>query len=334
MKPRVAPVAEKTTRLARCELSWCGIGASGRVSCWGNDRHFGTLGVGTTTSTVPVAVGAPEASSIACGSSFACSLSDDGAHCWGSDADLRGAAATAPPRLVPLERPARRIVARRAEACVLDALGGVSCWGSDAASHPEPVRGLPKIRALDANERNTWACDEHGDVWVWGEPFWGDDWWKLARKGNEPVHAPKALHGCRDIAGGSRAVCIVDDAGKVSCFGFAHRGLPSTGHYEAPDSAPFVPALGHPARAVVMGELVMCALGVQGEVTCWGFGASSESRAVLRNMTTLRGASDIAVGAERVCGRFDNGRVLCEGAGEEGTVPSELVKMPDEARLP
>ncbi|MFO0605688.1 MAG: hypothetical protein U0324_21075 [Polyangiales bacterium] len=158
----------------------CALFASGRVECWGDNRHAqcGTADLVMAHARAPIPW-APLAASIAAGSDFSCIVKLDGdAFCWGGEGPE-------PVRTVLL--PALRGVHNVTQltfgalhGCALHDDGAVDCWGMGAAagsSRPTtaPTRvPIPAARRLASGLTHTCAETTDGGVWCWGANAHGE----------------------------------------------------------------------------------------------------------------------------------------------------------------
>lgn len=158
----------------------CALLASGRVQCWGDNRHA-QCGTGNLVGAHPrVQVEwLPLAESIAAGTDFTCVVKLDGvAFCWGGE----GPEAT----LGVLHRAAdgmpgvRQLSFGALHGCALRADGAVDCWGlGPAAGSARATEALtrvpvPPARRLVSGLAHTCAATDDGGVWCWGDNTHGE----------------------------------------------------------------------------------------------------------------------------------------------------------------
>lgn len=319
-------------RLAVCEFSICAIGKSGKVSCWGNDQHFGTLGTKRAWAREPVPVeDVPKSRTLACGSSQVCAGGDDGVTCWGEDLQEKK---TKPPHRVPasLEGAVHRLGVSPKHACALDVKGNVACWGDETllggrgTGPNRRVTGVPPLKDLHVFGTSAWGCTEKGEIWRWGTG------WELFGIGvwDSPHVVPNGPK-CEKLGASDSLACAIDGSGQVACVGRGARGV-SGEREEVMTNAPFVPNTGGAVRSVVLDGYKACALRVDGGVVCWGKGANAEAATKPIDVPELKGAVEIAIGRlSTVCARFADDRVRCAGERRTGGIDTAAH---DEVRLP
>lgn len=330
-KPTEAESAD-LPRLAICEFSVCAIGSGGKVSCWGNDQQFGTLGPKCAWAREPTPVeDVPKSRTIACGSSQVCAAGDDGVTCWGED--MHEKTTKAPHRVTTsLEGPIHRLGASAKHACALDVKGNVACWGDETllggrgSGSNRRVGGVPPLKDLHVHGTSTWGCSDKGELWRWGTG------WELFGIGvwDSPHVVPNGPK-CETLGASDSLACAIDGSGQVACVGRGARGV-SGEREEVMTNAPFAPPTGGPVRSVVVDGYKGCALRTDGGVVCWGKGANADAPTKPLEVAELKGAAEIAIGRlSTVCGRFADNRVRCAGERRTGGIDTATH---DEVRLP
>lgn len=171
----------------------CALLASGKVQCWGDNRHA-QCGTGNLIGAHPrtQVEWVPAASSVAAGTDFTCVVQLTGvAFCWGGEGpEIAGGvlhrAADGMPEVAQLSFGALH-------GCALRADGAVDCWGmGPAAGSARPTESLtrvpiPPARRLVSGLAHTCAATEDGDVWCWGGNAYGE-------LGARPGEAHDAAH--------------------------------------------------------------------------------------------------------------------------------------------
>jgi alpha-tubulin suppressor-like RCC1 family protein len=211
--------------LAAGEHHACARIADGTVSCWG-----GSFASSAVPSTIP---GVRDVVSLDAGGNTTCARLKSGKLRCFSTKEV-----TTRPSEV-LEAPAKQpevasVAVGSAHACLLDARGNVSCWGSayDQALGFKSKEEYPK-------------------------PL------------KDPV-AIAGLSGVTQIDAGSNATCALTKTGAVRCWGRNNAGVLGQGTFaESAGLADSVTSL-PPVTKVRMGGQIACALGRDTRAYCWG----------------------------------------------------------------
>ncbi len=236
----------------------------GKVSCWGYGEA-GALGLGNVdnlgddeklTPGSFIDLGMADAIQLSMGFQHACVLSSEGAvRCWGGnftgqlglghtndigDDELPSSAPE-----VSIGGPASAICAGGNFSCALRDNGGLRCWGGNKFGQ----LGYGHTNQIGDNE----SPASVGDVDV-GEAV-------------------------QSVACGGLHTCVVTVGGSVKCWGNNETGALGYGHtmHIGDDETPANVApvnLGAQAVAVIAADDHTCALLVNGEIMCWGSGAS------------------------------------------------------------
>jgi alpha-tubulin suppressor-like RCC1 family protein len=291
----------------------CGIATNGVAYCWGWNES-GQLGDGTVAgrqSPTPVATNL-RFRSIAPGTRSTCGIDIDGrAHCWGLD-DLGalggGTVGEGVPHVTPRAVDADIVFGGIDGAWVYCALGEsprgrVYCWGTRPGTFDPGVGIQPgdcgEVFALEfegvdclrptplADERqfvevsiggNT-ACGvgEAGDAFCWGEGSRGQLGNGQSGSGTyalEPV-AVAGGHTFRVVTAGATHVCALTISDVAYCWGNNFRGyLGTSANLGGFNSEPQQVDGGHEFAALSAGWYHTCGMTYEGQVWCWGAGAS------------------------------------------------------------
>lgn len=274
----------------------CGIDLDGRVWCWG-DASMGQMGDGvsyTNTIVRPQRVpGMARAVRIASGYDGSCALIRDGSvYCWGvigrSNSRLRSRQfrVLRTPQRMPVPEPAIHLSFRVHHGCAVGVSGAVYCWGFNAngalgdgstVDRMAPVRvrrlGEPMVQVA-TGYMHTCGIGESGRVHCWG-------WNGQAQLGNGPERPfeddfrprPAPVPGLTGIV--QLAVhghtCALDDAGRVSCWGYNEFGGAGQDNRRHPAvTRPRRVSLPEPALEIAPNEWSTCALGRSLKIYCWG----------------------------------------------------------------
>ena len=279
----------------------CGVGADGRVWCWGGGAHEGRgfLGDGTLSRRVdPVLVVADSLfASVALGDGHSCALTHSGvAYCWGDNA-----------------------------------------WGQlgdgSRVDRGTPVRvaGGAQFRSLAAGAYHTCGVTRDDIALCWGDNRWGQlgtgEVAYNSLSSAQLIPTPVAGDGgYREIVAGWEHSCGIATTGGTRCWGrnelarqlgdaseATHRGTPAP----VADDRGFV--------ALTAGALATCGRTAGGETFCWGgnyygmLGDGSASNGIDRPVRTMGGPfSDIAIGQSHACGLSSDRRLWCWGDRSAG----------------
>lgn len=174
----------------------CALRTDGSVSCWGENTAR-QLGDGTETPrAVPTRVigladltdATMRATAVTGGKDFSCILTSSGARCWGANGSGQIGQAVGTtwdgvmPTVVAGTAGATSISSAGAGcfACVLGAMGVVSCWGcndssqlADGMTTPSEIAKivgppLPPAAAISAGAAHACALTATQEVWCWG----------------------------------------------------------------------------------------------------------------------------------------------------------------------
>jgi alpha-tubulin suppressor-like RCC1 family protein len=201
----------------------------------------------------------------------------------------------------------------RFETIIAIAVLVTSCGSSSRPTVVDP-RGV-RLLAAHASSNQTCVVMHNGELWCWGVAAYAD----IHRTG-EPVRVGQARTATElSVAHGS--VCVLDDAGAVSCAGSNERGQlgdGSDGHPElrSVDALPPVTQLARSSDA-------NCALARDGVVWCWGV-ESTGSAGLLPVWSRVRVAPTRMILPERVvsiratigsvCAAAESGATFCSRA--------------------
>ncbi len=316
--------------------------ASGRVSCWGDNR-YGQVGDVQGDSTVPHTI--PEiddAVSLATTAYSSCALLADGqVLCWGRDTE--GALGTlgsigveghlrneARPRPVDLPFSVVHLGGGYAHMCATTVEGDLYCWGrggangrgcllgdSNAGNSPVPVLIAEDTRfeQLTGGHAHSLAVQD-GQLYGWG---WSDQGVLFeGTSGPEIVCTPKELSSkrVRKVSSGWFHTCFEDETNRVHCRGNDGFGQLAGGHLD----------FGTRLHRLVAQQNNTCAQMADGRVYCWGdpnagilgsfrhLGAKGRPRLVAGTQGTV----DLAVGSHHACVIHPQKGVLCWGSDHDG----------------
>jgi len=210
----------------------------------------------------------------------------------GTSVGGQGGTTVLPAQVWKVEQDARRdhMTMGAYHACVIVADGSPKCWGHGAEGRTTPPAGL-KVGFLAASHNATCAINQAGD----GVKCWGPGY--LTRS-VAPIY----------LALRPRQTCIVEKGTyDVVCSRSGGEG----------------PVQGYRGVQVAGDGEQMCAIGIDGLVTCWG-------ESVVAGVPATARALRIAVGSSHACIVNDQHSVQCWGANR-GTYPQPSAKARDVA---
>jgi cysteine-rich repeat protein len=282
----------------------CALRVDGTVWCWGANV-FGQLGVDghddqTVAAPVPGLPGPVRA--IAAGTWHSCAVLDDGAvTCWGADevgqlGDGGGPAEQSlPTAVIGLQEPALAIAAGGGHSCAVLADASLRCWGAAG-------QGQLGFRSSSGRSEDR----------VWSVP-------------GLSLGAPAVA-----LTAGRAHVCVLDDQGRLKCWGADESGQLGAGDDAVAVLGPsqvagqWRPA---PTAAIAAGGWHTCAVSVDEDVICWGSnrygqlgtGATGEDRLPPTPVQGLGGAvATLAAGGPHTCALSGAGDLWCWGSNVSG----------------
>ncbi|ACL23605.1 RCC1 domain-containing protein [Chloroflexus aggregans] len=268
----------------------CALTSSGGVWCWGRNNS-GQLGDGSTIYHItPVAVsGLPSGvTAIAAGDYHTCALTGSGGvWCWGYNLSGQLGDGTTTDRSTPvavsgLTSGVTVIAAGRFHTCALTSSGGVWCWGANFDGQlgdgtttnrttPVAVSGLPSgVTAIAAGGWHTCALTSSGEVWCWGDNYYGQLGDGTTTNRSTPGAVSGLPSGVTAIAAGWEHTCALTSSGEVWCWGDNYYGQLGDGTTTNRSTPGAVSGLPSGVTAIAAGVYHTCALTGSGGVMCWG----------------------------------------------------------------
>lgn len=272
----------------------CAVTIANEVKCWGNNSS-GQLGDGTTTaSQYPVAVkGLPAGiSQVAVGANASCAVAPNGVYCWGSNtmsmlgSGTAGSAVNVTPQLVTGVGAGVRQLVMSTHACVLNAAGGVQCWGftngkpnlgdggTTTRNYAVNVSGLGSgVRQISVGLYTSCALTNGGAVFCWGAGGYGQ-----LGGGKSDAYTPRQVTGLpadiRQVSAGGSHSCAVTSGNQLYCWGYNNVGQLGDGTTTDRAAPTYISAMGSNVRTVhaatSAGANETCAETLVGGVKCWG----------------------------------------------------------------
>jgi len=238
-----------------------------------------------------------------------------------------------------------RIAGGDSHTCVVNAAGGVLCWGSNGTGElgngantesdsPVPVKGLSSgVVAVGAGQHFSCALTKAGGVMCWGQSGSGDLGNNTMNDSNIPVavlntEGSAPLSGIVQISTGQDHACALTNAGGVLCWGDNLNGGLGNNNGDRFATPQQVLGLTSGVVEVQVGNNYSCAVTADGGAMCWGLtgplGAGSGSSAtpipVLNpsGSAPLTGVVAISAGYQHACALLASGSELCWGANGNG----------------
>ncbi|OQW91831.1 MAG: hypothetical protein BWK79_16045 [Beggiatoa sp. IS2] len=274
----------------------CAVTNVGEVKCWGNNNNGGHKPLGetnlpnrTTVITLPNVNGIK---AIAGSDHYTCMITtSDGVKCLGRNVGFLSN--QTPPLSSTYSTPTdiaglsniTAIAAGGTHVCVLNNVGGVSCWGSSyqqksssgsssvTLSTPTPVGGLESgVTAITAGEGHTCALLSTGKVKCWGYNTYGQvgDGTSGASSAKYGPVEISSLSNIAYISAGLWHTCAITNTGGVKCWGRGDFYQLGNGKNVNTSSPTDVTGLSSGAVALAAGFNHTCALMNTGKVQCWG----------------------------------------------------------------
>ena len=281
----------------------CAIRTSGRLYCWGGDRH-GQLGNGGTnadqSTPTEVAGGAADWAAVTAGFGFTCARKTTGRlYCWGDDSSGQ--------------------------------LGdGGSIPGSDQASPIEVAGGATDWAGVDAGTYHVCARTTTGRLYCWGD----DSYHQLGDGSTDiPRSVPTAVAGgatnWANVSAGSWHTCARRTTGRLYCWGANFTGQLGNGSQTGADRAVPTEVAGNASNwaAVTTGGWYTCARKRSGRLFCWGPGGAGQlgnggtNTYVSIPIEVAGGSTDwatVTTGYRHTCARRTSGRLFCWGHDGNG----------------
>ena len=367
-----------TTTAYQTSEGFCALLQDGTVACWGSDRH-GQLGRGgegglfpPPSATPAPVVGLSNVTRL----ERTCAIDEDGATwCWGTGPYLRDPSAVVTTERTPVKLPippAKRVgvswngVSNLAVGCaVVDT--GVLCWGTnknaqvaeidlDASSSgilspvPHAIPAGAPIEQIAVGDA-AFVTRKDGTLLSWGaNPPLG----RVSSLAPDPHLNPVALSGVSSISVEQDNACAIaqgigycwgrfdsSDPGQEIGPALAH-ALPEP----VPTPEPIVQIAARPASTHTLQLFRGCAVGVSGDVYCWGGNAYGQAGDGTKDyaVTPVKVAglpaptARVSVSPASTCALLTNGKVFCWGDNSEGQLGTgqrwEPSLIPVEVQLP
>ena len=238
-----------------------------------------------------------------------CSFTDSACASTGRRYGTDGADALSGTCVAPVKSCVQKLALGNPHSCLLATDGGVWCWGGNAAgqlgdgtttsrSVPTKVVGLPgPASSISAGDSLTCAIVQDQTVWCWGD----NATLQLGQCGAAPpASSTKPVQV---------SAYVVDGQGKLAC-----------------DPKPFK------ATVLSVGGKHVCALGVSGDVYCWGENSTGQCGqdpadpkfedvpGPLPISGPVSGIKDVQTGDEFGCSLKDDGSAYCWGSNALGSL--------------
>ncbi len=325
-------------------------------------------GDGAADGPAPGDGGNERAEQVVAGTNHTCVRRGTKARCWGSGAsgqlgldDTADVGDNEPASAggdVALDRPVVSLAAGGDHTCAMTEGGDVSCWGTGARGQlgygntlsigddepPSAAGAVPlgvAVSSITAGSSHTCAVTLGAQLSCWGAGGEGRlGYGNLNDVGdNEPPSAAGTVMGplaTIHASAGGQHTCAVDGNNAVSCWGSGANGRLGYGNINTigdtePPAAAGVISVGAQARRVVAGDRHSCALLVNGDVRCWGFGGDGrlgsgneddigdgESPASVPPVDIGGSVIQLAAGGAHTCALIEGGAVRCWGSGARG----------------
>jgi alpha-tubulin suppressor-like RCC1 family protein len=347
----------------------CALTTEDTVKCWGAN-FFGQLGDNSTTErltpvdvisgpSLPVLSGV---SAISAGLSHTCALVSGGVKCWGANSFGQLGDGSVTQRLTPVDvvgltSGVAAIAAGSSHTCARTVLGGVKCWGNNAAGKlgnnsllladspvPVDVITLPTLAVLSgvvavaAGGEQTCAILSGGGMKCWGQNSHGELGINIApvlQISRTPLDVVGLAGDVAAISLGAQHTCALLASGGLQCWGSNAQG--QVGDNANVNRLVPVDVLGLTAGVAVIeaGIIHTCALTTTGGAKCWGRNGSgqlgdnstSDSAVAVDVVSLTAGARAISAGADHTCAVTASYGVKCWGGNGNGQL-GDNTKIP------
>lgn len=182
------------------------------------------------------------------------------------------------------------------------------------------------VPAVAAGGQHTCALQSGGGVKCWGQGVAGRLGNGLDDDQKTPVDVTGLTSGVRAVVAGSLHSCALTMTGGVKCWGDGSYGQVGDGTTTTRRTPVDVAGLEGGVVALAAGNLHTCALLANGNVRCWGHGASGAlgngdtsvepAPVSVLDLTDVEAIS--AGGGSHTCAQTSTGQVSCWGAGTSG----------------
>lgn len=344
-----AAVANDWRSVSVGDFAACGVKATGRLYCWGQDDE-GVVGDGlprtdAQTSAVEVSGGATTWSQVSVGLRHACAVRTTGRlFCWGDDFRGKlGNGGNDVDRANPVQANGadwESVSVGAGHTCAVKTTGTLWCWGANdngllglgGASDPEydvPTRVGTATNWTGVSAGGTHSCGRRtpGRLYCWGGNFAGQ-----LGTGNTggfvptPTQVTGSVTTWASVSAGYQHTCARRTNSRLFCWGDDGDGQLGDGGTNTNQDEPV--AVGAAVWANVdAGMSHTCARRNSGELRCWGsdtLGALGDGGGEVDTGTPVAvagAASDwrsVSAGRDLTCARKVGGRVLCWGNGQHG----------------
>jgi alpha-tubulin suppressor-like RCC1 family protein len=219
------------SRVAAGANHTCGIGADGRMYCWGAGAT-GALGTGNTSDAlVPTAVGGTQTfSRVVAHSDYTCAIgADTRVYCWGSNNTGQlgngtiGGSAALTPTATNFVQTFREISAGLGNPCGVTLASQIFCWGGGNLFATDYTNGISFQQvAGGAPAQHACGLAADGQAYCWGRNTYG----QLGNGSVTDSSTPVAVVGPRfgSIVTGDEHTCGISFDGDTYCWGRAQLG--------------------------------------------------------------------------------------------------------------
>lgn len=178
---------------------------------------------------------------------------------------------------------------------------------------------------VEAGSAHTCMVLPTGKVRCWGRGTYGQLGSGVASSQNVPVQVSGLPDLAKSVAAGSGHSCALLVDGSVHCWGDGVYGQIGNGEKTKQPEPVQVSGLESGVRAIAAAGDHTCALKENGQVVCWGFGASgqlgngeTEDQAAPVSVDGLANVTALTAGSVHMCALLTTGRAKCWGFGTSG----------------
>ncbi len=292
--PTEITLAENVEEISTGGQHTCMIDSLRKLWCWGRNGK-GQLGIGDGLNrSIPTQINVDnDVAQISAGLYYSCMIDSlSKLFCWGANAYGKLGTGDNLQRDTPTEvdvtNGALQVSAYNHHTCIIDNLRKVFCWGwnrdgqlgvgdnSDLYVYtPTEVDFAGNAAQVRVGNYHTCLISDNEKLWCFG----GNSYGQLGTGDNSNRNVPTAIVGAnnaKEISSSSFAhTCMIDNLGKLYCWGFNQYGQLGTGDY-VDRNTPAEINLMNDAVQISVGSGHTCIVDNNDKLFCWGQNSANE----------------------------------------------------------
>ena len=328
----------------------CAVTLAGGVKCWGRGGE-GQLGndgaLSNQLAPVDVLGLTSGVASVSAGNSHTCAVTTEGAvKCWGYNAkgqlgDGSTTQKATPIQVSGLSSGVKSISAGSDHTCAVTSTDAAQCWGANSNGQlgnettvsslvPVQVSGLTSgVADISAGYGHTCAVTLEGAAKCWGYNGRGQLGDGSTTQKATPIQVSGLSSGVKSISAGSDHTCAVSTAGAAKCWGSNGSGQVGNNSYDNSLYPAQVQGLSQGVTSVKAGAGRACAIGVAGELKCWGenynggLGTGSVTNPLRYPLLVNKlpsGVAGVSMGSDFICVVTTSSAAKCWGRNYYGAL--------------